>query len=760
MLLKRDKIGKLKKVENVFFTTSLIKKFLIIIFPFFIIFIINFRFLFTLFNPSWGDSVPPPLIKIPLNTLFYPWQNTFVGSFGIQYLPHVIASYIIQVVSPTFFQFIYFFFVFFILFVTFLDIFKNFLRKDSVFNFSVLIYANILTLIIYFSNVFLVNYIQGNPDIYYPYLLCIPCVAYLYIFVKEKNFLPLIKLSLLITIAIWFSGLGFYYMGILILPYFLFFLANFRKELSKRHLIYLVLFSIFLLLDNASAIFITLKPILNAIGNATSTNIQIGLFEDIHSLYQSINPLNLFYFAGNVGDFTWLSFNIPGGYIFEHNIFFPFLIIPFIFLLRYIFLSEKKINPILFGLFFIFLSFFSILILWDTPIFINISQHIPLTPLFRNPKKLILMLYVSYIMMILFLSLLIGRKTYLKFILLTLLINFLVVIPLISDGYNGLFTAHEISLKTYNQNYLDPVENFNSKINFPERFLLIKNKLTSININNNYRVIVVPNIGQTQYQNLQYLFNLFSVNVNSSIWGNVNSENIMSILYSSIIDKQKKDLSSLLKIANVKYLIVDRKASYYSGGQEKNPRIRSYYGDFTIGDPESFNKILKTKDDLKLIHSDDNFYLYENLNYKDSLFYFPEKICSDADSNISCDLFVQNYNAYPNYNPAKININNIKQTSPTDFNFTVYATTSGKFPIFFNQLFDNDWEIYSRGISVSNHQIGNYFGNTWDVYIPRAGKYIYNIRYKSQPLFSLLVIISIASIFTNLILIVYLSKKK
>ena len=66
--------------------------------------------------------------------------------------------------------------------------------------------------------------------------------------------------------------------------------------------------------------------------------------------------------------------------------------------------TEFTQRRLILGILAIYLMFFSLLLVWDTSIFASIAKHIPMIALYRNPKKIVLSLYVAYIVTVLFIK--------------------------------------------------------------------------------------------------------------------------------------------------------------------------------------------------------------------------------------------------------------------------------------------------------------------------------------------------------------------
>lgn len=753
-----------------------IKQIILAFSPFIIIFFFSRNILLRLVNPAWGDMVAIPPVQIPLSHLFYPWQDIYAGTFGGQYMPHFIFSQLVSVIPPTILQYTYLFFLFVVLFLSFLDFFKQVFKKKSFISSENLLISGILTLIIYFSNVFLVNFLQGNPDIYYPYLLSIPAILYLFLVVKNKDILSLLKMSLIITLATWFGSFAIYYMGLLMVPFFILFSISYAKEKIGKLSLLLILLTLFLFINNLPYLFMTFKTIFNAVGNLSSGSdlsvISVGEFFD---LYKGINPLNLLYFAGNAGDISWILFNIPGGFIYKNNISYSLLSLQIISVIGGVaFFTRTKqtdrIPPLLLGLVGIFLFFFTLIIIWDTSFFVSLVKDLPSTALFRNPKKLILSLYVSFIILLVFLSLFIRAKRYIVILGLVLLCNILSVLPLVLDGFSGLRKAYEVTLQVYKRDSQKARDAFQPMMGYPVRYLTLRSQLNKIDGEDNeshYRVIVVPDNSQTLYQShLRYIFNPFFVNPTQAVWGELDSPgDIMDYLYGNMIQRTT-DISAVLKIANVKYIIVDRKSPYYLYTSDKKPYTRSYYGTFTTGDPEEFNKVLKKKLNLHLIISNKDFYVYRNSSFTESSLYIPQRVCpvrGIKEQGSQCDFFTENQEDFVVNSRNTFTITNVTYSNPTRYAFTLQAESAGVAPVFFSQSFDSFWKLIplnTRSVVVKNHTIGNFFGNTWSVDIPEKGSYQFEVVYALQKPYSYLVLISVTSIIVNGILILYLSIRR
>lgn len=747
-------------------------KYLLLILPFVIIAFFNRTLLFSTSNPSWGDMVAIPPQPLPLGeSLFYVWRDIFTGGFGPTNIPHLILSQFSPAIPHAILQGIYLFFLFFLLFICFIDILKQLSLKKSYTDFAVLLEANFLVLIIYFSNTFLVNFIQGNPDVYYGYLLGIPSILYLYLSIHKNNFVSGLKMVLLITIATWFGSFSIFYLAVLLLPFFILFVLLDRRNVSFKFLLLLLLL---LLGSNASLLFATIKPILDAVSSLSGATGK-EIIDTSFSLYKGMNPLQLFYFAGNFGDVTWLLFNIPGGYLFVTSRLYPIaalqIIITIFLVLRATSSANKSAQKrLVLGLFGIYILFFTLLLVWDTSIFSSIAKHIPMIALYRNPKKIVLSLYVAYIVTILFIKPLVKPKFYRYSLLGILLLTAIPTISFINDGYNGLKNAYIVSSAFYHTDEESSAKNFNRVINFPDRFIGLKQYLQERDSSSNgyidYRLVILPDNSQTLYQGqLFYLLNPFYININAAVFGQLKDPvTIMSVLYSSLIDGNSSTSTHLLKIANVKYVIVDRKSPYELYINDKKPQIRTYYGTFTSGQPEEFKKLLDKKGFLTLIKTDQNFYIYQNLNYKNTLVYVPQEICDLKKFGIhngNCDYY-ESLSTIPSQS-SKNFISGLTRTSPTDYSFVLHADAAGKTVVFFNQTFDRSWSLSGdkeSKVKVSEHRIGNFYGNTWTVDIPKNGDYSFKISYKLEPPYIVLVFVSILSIVGTVSLMIFLSLKE
>lgn len=750
---------------------SKISTIVIVLFPILVIGFFSRGIFLNMVNPAVGDLTAMSPIRIPLGILFSPWIDNFVGSFGGNYAPHVILSQFIPLLSPTILQYIYFYFIFIVLYIVFLDFFRSTL-KHPFFSNENLLYATLLTLIIFFSNVFTVNFVQGNPDIYYAYLFCIPAVLYLFLVSRDDGLLASLKFTLAVFTATIFAQFSLYYIALVCLPFAILFLIVNRKEFLSVIKRYLVLVFI-VILANLPVIYTTIKPAFSAVHNVVAKQSSVSsVLTEMFLLYKSIDSLNLFFFSGNSGDYSWLLFNIPGGYLFRTNLFYIFLPLQIIliFVASFIFpdiqnKERKRATDLLVGITIIFLLFFLLILAWDNSLVSSITKNIPLTPLFRNPKKLILSLYVVFVLLIIFLRFNLNHKKYSLILSSVLVINFLAIYPIVSDGHDGLKKTNELALSLQGISQTKADHYFSDIYSFPVRFLKLREDLVKLDGSDprqDYRIIVMPDNSQSLYQSyLRYIFTPFSTNGSQAIWGGLkNPESILKTLYSSILS-DNANTEMLLKIANVKYLIVDRNSPYHPYTDVDTPRIRPYYGTYTTGNPELFNSILSKKKNLKLVLKNKDFYVYENTFFTDRLVYIPNKTChTDLLENdfYNCDLYIDNKPEIT----SGTEVVKWQRVSTTKYKVTIDVKKSGKSTIFFSQSFDPDWELVSQdpSVLVKEHVIGSAFGNTWIVDFSKPGKYDLSISFKTQPLYAFFILLSSATLIGCLCGIVYMSKKK
>ncbi|MBI5045170.1 MAG: hypothetical protein HZC02_04540 [Candidatus Levybacteria bacterium] len=747
-------------------------KHFLLISPFVIIAFFNRTLLFGTSNPSWGDMVAMPPSPLPFwESMLHVWRDIFTGGFGPTNVPHLILSQFSSLVPLSVLQGAYLFLLFPILFVSFIDILKQLSIKKSWTDPTILLEANFLVLIIYFSNTFLVNFIQGNPDVYYGYLLGIPSILYLYLFLRKNDFISGLKMVLLITIASWFGSFSFFYLAVLLFPFFILFFLLYRKNVSIKSLF--LLFVLFLAC-NASLLFATIKPILDAvssIGGATGKEI----IDTSFSLYKGMNPLQLFYFAGNFGDVTWLLFNIPGGHFFMTLVFYPIVALQIIIMLILAYsatstTTKTRQKQLIFGLFGIYIFFFTLLLIWDTEFFSSIARNIPMIALYRNPKKVVLSLYVAYILVIIFVKPFIKASHYKYSLLGILLLTAIPTVGFINDGYNGLKNAYVVSSAFYHKDEVKSAQNFERIINFPNRFIELKKYLREQDDKSandvGYRLVVLPDNSQTLYQGqLFYLLSPFYININAAVFGQLKDPvTIMNVLYTSLINGNSSMSTQLLQIANVKYVVIDRQSSYDLYISDKKPQIRTYYGTFTSGHPEEFKKLIDQHRFLKLVKTNQNFYVYQNLNYKNTFVYAPEYICNKKKfgvENDNCDYYESLSAIPPKSNKALVS--NLIRNNPTDYSFVLKADAAGKKVIFFNQTFDRFWSLIGEqgsNVKVSEHRIGNFYGNSWTIEVPNKGEYLLKIKYKLEQPYRILVFFSTLSILGTISLMVFLSLRR
>jgi len=610
-----------------------------------------------------------------------------------------------------------------------------------------------LILIIFFSNVFTVNFIQGNPDIYYAYLFCIPAILYLYLISYGNKFSYSLKFTISVFIATIFAQFSLYYIALVSLPFAVLFLFTTKKitVLAKRYVILLIL----VVLANLHVIYTTIKPALSAVGNVVSKQESVSsVLTEMFMLYKSIDPVNLFFFAGNSGDYSWLLFNIPGGYLFQTNPFYAFLPLQLIAVFGgcYFFLDKqkkqnKKVIDLLIGVNIIFLMFFLLILVWDNPLISSFTRNIPLTPLFRNPKKLIFSLYVVFMAFTILLSLKINYRKYSLILSSVLLINFLAIFPLISDGFNGLKKTNELGLLNQGISKNKADSYFKDIYSFPVRFLDLREELFRFDGEDprgDYRIVVLPDNSQSLYQSyIRYIFTPFSTNGSQAIWGGLkNPEAILRALYSTILS-DNSDMKEFLKITNVKYIIIDKNSPYMPYAGSDLPSIRPYYGTYTTGKPELFNSIISKKKDLKLVINNKDFYVYKNINFINNLIYTPNKLCTSdilESSMQSCDLYTDSKQEVT----AKIKMKKWNKVSITKYTGNINVEKIGKGIIFFSQSFDPDWQLVSNNpsVTVEEHIIGNAFGNTWVVNFTKTGDFDFSVSFKTQPIYTFFVLIS------------------
>ncbi|HVZ58235.1 MAG TPA: hypothetical protein VG935_00570 [Patescibacteria group bacterium] len=740
---------------------------LIILLPFAIIFLIGRGIIFDLFSPSWGDLVAMPTVRLPLSYLFYPWTDTYIGSFGSAYFPHVIFSQLIPLFRPSLLQFVHFYFVFVVLFITFVDFFRSIKNK---FSRAELFDSALLTLAIFFSNTFTVNFLQGNPDIYYTYLLTIPVILYLYQTFKYKSILPTLKLSLVISITLFFAQFALYYIVISIFPFFILFIILFKSNV-KKIIIPLVIAGILIIFSNLPPLYTTLKPALSAFDHIVTKQQSVSnLVSESFVLYTGINSVNLTYFAGNSGDYSWLLFNIPGGYLFVHNVFYSLLPFELIFVIGAILSlkwGKKKITlpGIIVGLSAIFILSFLLIIIWDTSFFSLILKKIPFTSLFRNPRKLIFMVYISFIIIIVFLRQFLSSQRFTLLLGSILVINFIALAPLMLDGFDGVKKTSDLDLayqgisQKYYQSYFNETESFSKR--FVHLYQIIqKNDQAKSHIE--YRIMILPDNNQSTYQNIRYLLNTFYVSGSYAIWADIsNPETVLTSLYSAIINKSS-DISNFLKMGNVKYIVIDRKSPYRLFTSDSEPKVRYFYSAFTTGDPELFNKDISGLKYLKLIAKDDYFYVYQNIQYQEDVVYSPQRVCDQKlllRKDFSCDLYLaQPEGEYLN----NVLVSNVSRQNLTTYHFILQSKAAGKTTIFFTQAYDTDWTLSSSDpqVKVYNHTIGNTFGNAWEISLPRSGKYSFVISFETQQLYAFFVIVSTVFVSINIIGIIILERKE
>lgn len=741
-----------------------------IVLPFLLISLTGRGLLFGMSNPAMGDLVAMPPVKLPLSNLLYPWIDNFVGSFGGHYFPHVLFSQFSPFVSATILQFIYFYFIFIVLFVVFADFFSSFIKNQRFFSPSTLMYASILTMIVYTSNTFTVNFIQGNPDVYYAYLFSLPAILYLFLVIRDKSYLFVYKFVLTISIAILFAQFSMYYIAFVLIPYFIFFVFYFRNNLKS---LIVPVFSLVVLstLSISPMIYTTIKPAVSALGNVVNKQSSVSsVLSEMYVLYKGIDPLNLFFFTGNSGDYSWLLFNIPISYLFRENILYSLLILQVAIVIgTLVFLKgkqkSKKIPLLIIGLTGIFILSFVLVIIWDSRFFINLTQNFPITPLYRNPKKLIFSAYICFLVVVIFIRLFVTHRKYILIISSILILNILSMFPLLSDGYNGLKRTSDLALAyqgvkndTYNSY-------FSSLYSYPDRFLNLRKELVDLDgldPRYSYRIVVLPDNSQALYQSyLRYVFTPFSTTGALAIWGSLkNPETILDTFYTKILSQQK-DIADLLKIGNVKYIVIDRKSPYKLYIENDTPRVRPFYGVFTAGNPEKFNKIISQKDNLTLVIENEEFYVYKNELFKDSMVYIPLKSCEDDKNlvDLNCDFYGKSMSS--ELSSPSANIYNLARKNITRYEFEVKSSGSENFNIFFNQAYDPFWQLNSNNedVKISDHEIGNYYGNTWSVSLPREGQYLFYISYRTEGLYKLLIVISTLTIVLCICGVFFQSKK-
>lgn len=741
-------------------------KYLLFFLPFAVIAIVNRNLILATNNPSWGDMVAIPPVPLPFTeSLIHVWRDIFTGGFGPTNIPHLLLSQLTNGLPSSILQAVYLFFLFFILFITFIDLLPKLSDKKDL-QLHTLLEANLLVLIIYFSNTFIVNFIQGNPDIYYGYLLGIPIILYLYLFFRDRNILPGLKIILLVTLANIFGSFSIFYLSVLVIPFIILFSLKFYNRISFK---YLFILSILIIVSNSFLLFATIKPIIyavNFVGGAGGKEI----IDTSFSLYKAMNPMQLFYFAGNFGDVTWLLFNIPGGDLFLRTRLYAFSSLQMVivlFLCMKSLASKKKINEkhIFLGVLSIFVIYFTLLMIWDTAYFESLARNIPFIALYRNPKKIVLSLFVIYIVTIFFSKLFVSPKYFRYSLLAILFFTFLPISGLVSDGYNGLKNAYFVSSDFYHQNSGDRSANFDRLINYPTRYVQLKKELDNLNSSAdiNPRIIVMPDNSQTLYQGqLFYLLNPFYINVNAAVYGQLNdTTTLMNELYTSLIQGRAKVADELLHIANVKYVIVDRKSNYNSYAQVNKPTVRNYYGTFTTGDPEEFKKILDLQSTLQLQKKTDDFYIYVIKNYKSNVIAIPQHSClqTELESKKNCEFFESTSLLNEN---SSAHISSVKRVSPTHYVFSLTVSKPEKIPLFFNQTYDRFWEIvpHTDGVKITDHRIGNFYGNSWNLTFPRKGDYTFDISYSLEKPYLLLVGLSGLTIFSTIIAIIVLTRRQ
>lgn len=733
----------------------------VIIFPFIVIVFFTGNFLYSSLNPSWGDLVAMTPVRLSLSEVFSPWQNIYTGFYGSPNLPHIVLSQLLPIVSPTFLQFLFLFLVFPIFFMALFDFFFHIRKKNESVVWS-LLYASLLTFILFFSNVFLVNYIQGNPDIYYAYALVLPAILYLYLLFRDRNLVTACKLALVITIACWFSQLAFYYFAIVLLPYFILF-TIFERKYLRQVIPFLVTVLCLVVFNNLPLLYTTFTMITNAVSHVRVGGGPGGA-TDAFSLYSGINPLQLFFFAGNPGDYSWLLFNIPGGFVYSTNVFYSLLplivAVSLLTLTRSVSSGKKNDQRFVFSLFLLYLFWFTVLLIWDNPFIRDFLVNFPLTPLFRNPKKLLFTLYVSFLVFLVFQKLFINRNHYGLLLGIIALINISATLPLVLDGYAGV---NKVTFHSVGKTGRDDDTVFRDTVGFPERFLSLKEILYShdqLDSKKYYRIMVLPNNSQSLYQNLRYLFNPFFTNESYAIWGNLeNPSTFMDILYQSTVDRTR-NIGNLLKMTNIKYIVIDRKSPYYLYSDTGLPELRQYYGTYTTGDPETFDELLSTKPGLRKVYVNEDFYIYENLQYEDYRVYFSETPCQLSEYTEQrieiCDLVHGEAELFTNAPIAQVR--HVTQKSPSEYELQIDVDKPGETVLFLDQTFNNHWQLKSShpSLSVGKHFLANVFGNAWYISVSEPGVYTMNIIFSNAGVYALFVSISILSVlFTVSYILIY-----
>jgi hypothetical protein len=742
---------------------------LFLVLPFLTIILFNLKFLFSLYNPSWGDMVALPTFRLPFENAFYIWNSHYSSGLGITYFPYILLSQFKPFIPNVLLVFVYLYFIFIPIHISFVCFFKDNLNKKSFLDRQVIVTASILTLTIYFSNVFLTNFLQGSVDVYFSYLIAIPILLHYYLAVKNNSLLQILVVSLWGTVATYYGSLASIYIIILSFPVVILLLIYFRKKI-KSVLLLTSVAAFFIFCNTLPINYQSFLSVTNAVRNSTNSVQQDSLFGEMKYMYQNISPLNLFVFSGNSGDISRYLFDVPHGYIAENNVFFYFLSFQLTIILGvllYIKVKDKNVNfsdmNFVIALLGIFSLYFLLIITWHNGTFLKLVHDIPLVPLYRNPKKLILSLFVIFILILVFLRKIVGQKQYLGIITFILLLNFFSVFPLVTDGYNGLKKSLIMS-RIYDKQPLNNIDDyFRLDKDYPQQYIHLETLLKTSDKEDSktkYKIIVVPDNSQSLNQNyLRYIFDPFYLNSANAVWGDEkNSTDFQLLLYKRIIDNTPDDFTNFLKMANVKYIVIDRKSPYYFWTDEKKPQIRFYYGVYTLGDPVQFEKILDKKNGIKKIYKDKNFIIYTNETFIPSLLYIPEHVCTTDDIlkvQLNCDFYAQD--AYTNEiykNASKVQFLGYEEINPTKFILHMNVTEPTDVVVFFGEIYNTHWNVAVPNGLASEHEVGNSFGNSWKIHFDKPGKQDVSISFDLQNINYKFTILAFVTVVLNIFLLI------
>ncbi len=744
--------------------------------------IVQYHYVFDLWNPSWGDMVSIPLEPIPFKNILLLWFEQFSGSFGMVNIPQFILSQFTRFVSPHILQLIYINFNYLVLYWGIYSVLTRFNIKSL----KAKTYATLLFSLLYtFSSVNIANYSQGQFETSIVYTFAMLMGFYLYFLFRDKRFSDLLVLFFLLLISTWYNWLSIFYIGLFLFPEFLVLSIRgfYQGRLKiKEYLLAILIFAGLFLLANLNIIYQLYFNLFSAVNftAATLSSLDSGIKNEINYMYANSTVLNSLYNTGNKGDITNIYFDYQSRFLDVDYTVYTILGISNVLVIIFCFLyfyknRHKKIKNIDFLIYTYFIYFLGIILV--SYVFYlqkgsSIIENLPFISIYRNPKKFMLSEFMSLLMIyILFFIKFKNKKKYLVVLLFLVLANFLAKFQFLTSGYLGKDLQYETNKITSIDSYHTVFVNESS---YPKYFSELKEFTSKHNLSSTERIIVIPNNSQTLYESfLRYEFPLFHIPANANILsgGDVNSS-LISVLYNDIV--AMSDFSNILKIGNIKYVVVDRKGPYYLWNYTESIKVREFGSIWLWGRPESVNRRLSSQPALKMVAETDNFYIYEFINHTDQIVYIPNKVSANTslaeNQNIldTTDLYISDddFKIQLRNNIAKIT--DIKKISSTEYEFNLSAQGPGEIPIYFSQKFSPSWKLElakenGEPIEGIKHSIGNGFGNVWFADIPEAG--LYRVRIiltiqKTNEIFTYIAITTVIVLITMMFIVRYRSIKK